>query len=138
MYPSLSKALANMDWLNPFDYYELILTFFKIFGQFQVKLAYSTWDFFQAGYNYGAKILPHHHPILLSGIIFLYFAIFIVITLCLCIIVGSVLCIANMFATWIVLLSVYVIFWRNKRLLEPQFIAFFSALWFITDFLGWW
>lgn len=138
MYPTLSEALDNMNWFNPFDYYDLMLALFKVFGDFQSKLVNNFIKFFENGYTYGTEVLPHHHPILLSVIVFIYFVIFISIIIIISFIAGFVLCITNMFSAWIILLAIYVIFWRNPKLLEPQFIAFSSALFFILDIFNLW
>ncbi|MDM8279110.1 hypothetical protein QUW35_00170 [Ligilactobacillus agilis] len=135
-YP-LSESLSNMDWLNPFDWWDLIMSFLEIFATFQGKLQHNFIMFYKHGYNYGIYTLPHHHAILMSPIIFLYFFIFIILLLTLGLIAGLVLCIANLFPSWIILLIVYVIFWRDPKMIAFKNITLFSAFWVFAHFFGW-
>lgn len=138
MYPSVSEVLSNMNWLNPFDYYDLMVALIKVFGDIQSGIGIRLLDFFKNGFTYGVETLPHHHPIGLAPIVFLYFLIFIFTISCLCIIAGFVLCLANMFSAWIMTLAIYVIFWRNPKLIELRTITILSAIFFILNVFDLW
>lgn len=134
-YP-LSESLSNMDWFNPFDWWDLIMSFLEIFATIQGKIQGHLLLLWKQGYHYGAFTLPHHHAILMSPIIFLYFLLFVMILLILGLLAGLILCIANIFPSFIVLSLVYIIMWRNPNLLTLKTITFFSAFWVFADALG--
>lgn len=138
MYTPLSNVLNDMNWLNPFDYYDLIVALIKLFGKIQSGIGIKLINLFMDGFKYGTTVVPHHHPLLLSFVIFLYFFIYIFVLACLCIIAGIALCLTNMFSAWIMMLSIYVIFWRNPKLIEFHTIVFTSAFFFILDMFNLW
>lgn len=135
-YP-LSESLSNMDWLNPFDWWDLIMSFLEIFATIQGKIKGHLLLFWKQGFHYGAFTLPHHHAIIMSPIIFLYFFFFIMILLILGLLAGLILCIANIFPSFIVLSLVYIIMWRNPNLVTLKTITFFSAFWVFAHSFGW-
>lgn len=134
---NLTNTLHNMDWLNPFDYWDLIMSIASIFAAFQGKIQKQFILFYENGFKYGNQILPHHHPVLMSPITLIYFTIFISILIILGFIVGLTLCIANIFPSWILLALVYIIFWRNPKLLTLDTITAFSVFWVVAYFFGW-
>lgn len=136
-YP-LGETLSNMDWLNPLDYWDLIMSFFEIFCKFQGKLLNHFVHFYGEVIDFGMKTLPHHHPILMSPIIFIYLIICITILCILGIILGITLCIANLFPTWILLMLVYIIFWRDPKMIEFKNIVLCSAVFLILDLFNLW
>lgn len=138
MYTPLSNVLNDMNWLNPFDYYDLIVALIKLFGKIQSGIGIKLINLFMDGFKYGTTVVPHHHPLLLSLIIFLYFFVYIFVLACLCIIAGIALCLTNMFSAWIMMLSIYIIFWRNPKLIEFHTIVFVSAFFFILDMFNLW